>query len=130
MRGEKKLFPDHTRFYNPAQVETYKKLPLICDGFTDEINKHLDSQIRTRYVHWEVLKWHQKYVKIISNGVQAVCVENEEEALKWYKKLADELFPLRFLRETVYDHELAMSTLRRQFDPNRKFSSENLQFEG
>ena len=130
MRGEKKLFPDHTRFYNPAQVETYKKLPLICDGFTEEINKHLDSQIRTRYVHWEVLKWHQKYVKIISNGVQAVCVENEEEALKWYKKLADELFPLRFLRETVYDHELAMSTLRRQFDPNRKFSSENLQFEG
>ena len=108
------------KYYNPELADSYQKAIEIADNFLPTILENRKPDDRTNYVSWDLLKWHVDFVKIVSRGFKAVCVGDDEGAVKAYTDLIGTMAPLELLRYNVYDHELAVRTLQRVLAPKGK----------
>ncbi len=114
------------KYYDPSLKPAFEKTQKLAEEFLPTIEKHLDSDVRCQYVSWEVLKWHTQYVKYYSRALAALCTGDTENSSKNFYEMIKCMAPLENLRPTIYDHELAMSTLRRSLDMDNKVSYSDL----
>lgn len=114
------------RYYDPSLEPRFREIVKQASEFLPVIEQHLKSDVRCQYVSWELLKWHVKYVTDYAKALAALCTGDEEGARQNYYSLIKEMAPLEPLRPDCYDHELAMSTLRRSLDINNKVSYSDL----
>lgn len=115
-----------SRYYAPSLKSSFEKTEKIAEDFLPVIEQHLKSDVRCQYVSWELLKWHTNYVKFYSKALAALCTGDLDGASQNFYLLIKEMAPLENLRPTVYDHELAMTTLRRSLDADKKISYSDL----
>ena len=109
-----------SKYYNPELADSYQKAIEIADNFLPTILENRKPDDRTNYVSWDLLKWHVEFVKTVSRGFKAVCVGDEDGAVKAFTDLIGTMAPLELLRYNVYDHELAVRTLQRVLAPKGK----------
>ena len=115
-----------THYYDPSLKPRFEDIVKQVEAFEPVIEAHLRQDIRCQYVSWEVLKWHTKYAKYYAKALACLCTGDLDGSSKNFYTLIKELAPLENLRPTVYDHELAMSTLRRSLDADKKISYSDL----
>ena len=108
--------------YNPSVVPRLEKIYPIVDSFESIINTHLDTPVRCQFVHWDVLKWHKKHVRLFTKGLQYIAVDDKENAGKMYVKLCNEMALLGHLRPTLFDHRHMTIAARRAISPNKRYS--------
>ena len=116
----------YEKYYDPSLKKCFEKTEKIADEFLPTIEKNLKNDVRCRYVSWELLKWHTLYVKYYSRALAALCIGDLDSASQNFYHLIRTMAPLENLRPTVYDHELAMTTLRRSLDMDKKVSYSDL----
>ena len=108
--------------YNPDKAADFDKLYPIVDAFEGVIDEHLDTKVRCQYVHWDVLKWHKKYVKLYAKGLSQIALDDTEGASKTYVKLCNETALLGHLRPTMFDHRHMTIAARRAISPQKRYS--------
>ncbi len=115
-----------TCYYAPELRPRFEEVLRQIEAFEPVIEAHLSQAVRTRYVSWELLKWHTKYAKHYAKALSCLCTGDTEGSSKCFYGMIKDLAPLENLRPQVYDHELAMTILRRSLDSGNRVSYSEL----
>ncbi len=121
VKGEKSADPSVGKHYDPSLAERFKSIPALVEEFMPVVEAHRKSGNRCRDVNWDLLRWHGKFVRILSKGLAAIAVNDRETSSAAFFELVREMAPLQYLHPTVYDHLLCCHSLKRVIDPDRKY---------
>ncbi|MBQ4323341.1 MAG: DUF4838 domain-containing protein, partial [Clostridia bacterium] len=100
-----------TRYYDPSLKPRFEEIGTRVEAFKSVIEAHLAQSVRTRYVSWELLKWHTNYAEHYAKAFACLCTGDTEGATQEFFEMMKDLAPLEPFRPQVYDHELAMKVL-------------------
>lgn len=108
-----------TRYYDPSLKPRFEEIVTQVEAFKSVIEAHLTQSVRTRYVSWELLKWHTNYAEHYAKAFACLCTGDTEGAAQEFFEMMKDLAPLEPFRPQVYDHELAMKVLRLVFSADK-----------
>ena len=115
LAGHNSSDPERDGHYNPSLVPRFKKIPGIVDEFLPVIEKNLDTPKRCRYVSWNLLEWHAKFIKMYANAAALKANGEDVPAFEAFEEIVNTMAPLDLLRHDSYDHFAGMAAIRSIF---------------
>ena len=109
---EKSLDYSISRFYNPPLAEKIRTVPKITAEGLKIIRENFNSPYRIRTFSMKLLEMHAEYANLLAEALAFKAVGADKSAWEGYYNLRDTIGKYESEFESVYDHGLAMNSLK------------------
>jgi hypothetical protein len=113
--GRDSADPAMGAYYNPNVVGDFAQIAKLAEDFRPVIEAHMDQADRCKFVSWESLRWHAKFLEKYTAAVMAKAVNQEEKAWEIFQQIRREMATYDLMRMNNYDHFSAMYALNSIF---------------
>ena len=115
LSGRDSADPGVGAYYNPNVVADFAQIAKLAEDFRPVIEAHMDQADRCKFVSWESLRWHAKFLEKYTAAVMAKAVNQEQEAWEIFQQIRREMATYDLMRMNNYDHFSAMYALNSIF---------------
>ena len=120
--------PEASPLFNPAHVESLKKVYDIVEEGKELIKSHYNSKYRVQTVSVRILEKHAKYAKLLADALIKKAEGHDDEADALFAVIKEEMGKEELSIERWYDHSLAMTSLNMLFSVRTKVTEEVTDF--